>query len=54
MLTKIGELHSNHAVFFIIFNILSVNFFSVEGARQHICQNNLFLILTRYSVIFKS
>ena len=52
MLTKIGELHNN-AVFFI-FNILSVNFCSVEGARQHICQNNLFLVLTRYSVIFKS
>ena len=34
-------------------NILSVNFISVEGARQHICQNN-FLVLTRYSVIFKT
>ena len=34
-------------------NILSVNFCSVESARQHICQNNLHLVLTRYSVFSK-
>ena len=39
-----------------IFDILYVNFCSVEGARQHICQKNLFIdkVLTRYDVIFKT
>ena len=54
MLTKIRELNSHYAIFFFIFNILSVNFCSVEGGRQLICQKNLFLVLTRYSLIFKS